>query len=162
LQKFPSMIKAPPPPPQRRLNRASTYGTPSNETQWPVRGTPRRPSGSILADLNTGTNTELHQPTTTDTPSRTPSTASRTSASVTGTASSGAPPPLPPPRRMRGLSRSSLDSQRPASSDLRRPSTESSLNVSGASNATDILADLAALQKEVDALRDSHGGRRFS
>jgi hypothetical protein len=159
-QKFPSMMKAPPPPPQRRLNRASTYGTPSSETQLPISDTSRRPSGTFLADLNAIADSGFHQPG--DLPSRTPSSARRASASLTSSASPGAPPPLPPPRRMRGLSKSSIDSQRPVSSDLRQPSMGSSRNVSGASNATDILADLAALQKEVDALRNSQGGRRVS
>lgn len=158
-QKFPSMMKAPPPPPQRRLNRASTYGMPSSENQFPTSEAYPRPSGSFLADLNTGTDTVVQQ--VSELPSRTPSTASR-SASSTSTAAPGAPPPLPPPRRMRGLSKSSTDSQRPQSSDLRRLSTESSRNVSGASNANDILADLAALQREVDALRNSQGGRKGS
>jgi hypothetical protein len=158
-QKFPSMVKAPPPPPQRRLNRASTYGTPSSENQFPTSEAYPRPSGSFLADLNTGTDTVVEQ--VSELPSRTPSTASR-SASSTGTAAPGGPPPLPPPRRMRGLSKSSTDSQRPQSSDLRRLSIESSRNVSGASNANDILADLAALQREVDALRNSQGGRKGS
>jgi hypothetical protein len=159
-QKLPNMTKAPPRPPQRRLNRASTYGTPSSETQLPISSSPRRPSASILADLNIGLDTGIHQ--TTNLPSRTPSSASRASTSLTGTAASGTPPPVPPPRRMRGLSKSSIDSQRPASSDLTRPSTESSRNVSGASNAADILADLAALQREVDALRSNQVARRGS
>jgi hypothetical protein len=160
LQKLPSTMKAPPPPPQRRLNRASTYGTPSSEARLPISDSPRRPSGSFLADLNTATDKGFPQPG--EPPARTPSSDSRASASVTSTATPGAPPPPPPPRRMRGLSKSSIDSQRPASLDLRRPSLESSRNMSGASNATDILADLAALQREVDALRNSQGGRRVS
>jgi hypothetical protein len=159
-QKFQTTTKAPPPPPQRRLNLASTYEAPSNETQLPVRDTSRRPSSMLSADDNSGTNGGLHLPA--NALSRTPSSASRASACLTGTASPGVPPPPPPPRRMRGLSRSSIDSQRPASSDLRQPSTESSPSVSGTSNAADILADLAALQKEVDALRNSHRGRRVS
>ena len=159
-QKSPSVIKAPPPPPQRRLNRASTYETPSSETPLPISDAPRRPSADILADLNSGTNLGIQQ--TVEVPSRTPSPASRASANLTGSPAPGAPPPLPPPRRTRGTSRSSIDSQRPPSSDLRRPSMESSRNVSGASNATDILADLAALQREVDALRNHQIGRRGS
>ena len=155
-QKVPTMIRAPPPPPQRRLNRASTYGMPSSETQSPVNEPPRRPSAGILADLNIGINTGGQQ--AGDLPSRTPSSASRASPNPTGSASPVAPPPLPPPRRMRGFSKSSVDSQRPASADMRRPSTESAQNVSGATNATDILADLATLQKEVDALRNNKGG----
>jgi hypothetical protein len=83
----------------------------------------------------------------------------------------GPPPPVPPPRRNRGSSRSSMDSQRPSfaqggSTGSRRSSIEysrpshagsESRNVSGASTSTntaaDIMADLAALQREVDAAR---------
>jgi hypothetical protein len=160
LQNAPSTMKAPPPPPQRNSKRASTYGTPSSEPHLPISDSPRRPSASFLADLNTGIDRAGQR--VAELPSRTPSSASRASTSLNSTSGPGAPPPLPPPRRMRGLSRSSTDSQRPASSELRRPSTESSRNVSGQSNATDILADLAALQREVDALRDNHGGGRGS
>ena len=157
-QKVPSTMKAPPPPPHRKLKRASTYGTPSSEPHLPISDSPRRPSANFLADLNTGIDSTGQQ--VSELPSRTPSSASRASASLNSTSGPGAPPPLPPPRRMRGLSKSSTDSQRPASFELRRPSTESSQNVSGQSNATDILADLAALQREVDALRGNHGGGR--
>jgi hypothetical protein len=159
-QKAPSTMKAPPPPPQRNVKRASTFGTPSSEPHLPISDSPRRPSASFLADLNIGIDRAGQR--VAEPPSRTPSNASRASASLNSTSGPGAPPPLPPPRRMRGLSKSSIDSQRPASSELSRPSTESSRNVSGQSNATDILADLAALQREVDALRDNHGGGRGS
>ena len=159
-QNAPSTMKAPPPPPQRNVKRASTHGTPSSEPHLPISDSPRRPSAGFLADLNTGIDRAGQR--VAEPPSRTPSSASRASASLNSTSGPGAPPPLPPPRRMRGLSRSSTDSQRPASSELMRPSTESSRNVSGQSNATDILADLAALQREVDALRDNHGGGRGS
>ena len=84
-------------------------------------------------------------------------------------------PPLPPPRRNRGSSRTSVDSQRPslgqlgltgsarASGEYRRPSDASFENASksdnrsvpDATNAMDILADLAALQREGDAARRS-------
>lgn len=159
-QNAPSTMKAPPPPPQRNVKRASTHGTPSSEPHLPISDSPRRPSAGFLADLNIGIDRAGQR--VAEPPSRTPSSASRASASLNSTSGPGAPPPLPPPRRMRGLSRSSTDSQRPASSELRRPSTESSRNVSGQSNATDILADLAALQREVDALRDNYGGGRGS
>jgi len=159
-QNAPSTMKPPPPPPQRNLKRASTYGTPSSEPHLPISDSPRRPSASFLADLNTGIDRAGQR--VAELPSRTPSNASRASISLNSTSGPGAPPPLPPPRRMRGLSKSSTDSQRPASSEWRRPSTESGRNVSGQSNAADILADLAALQREVDALRDNHGGGRGS
>ena len=49
--------------------------------------------------------------------------------------------------------RTSVDSCRPS---------DSSRKVSGASNADDILADLATLQEEVDALRSQQGASRHS
>ncbi len=73
-------------------------------------------------------------------------------------------PPLPSPRKARALSRSSLDSQSAVlpyeprgSNEFRRASTDSSRDVSGQSTSKDILADLAALQKEVDLLRNRQG-----
>ncbi len=94
--------------------------------------------------------------------SRTPSASKRISE-----APFGAPPPVPPPRKARGSNRDSMDTQRPSlstlgfnnapgpsSSDYERPgSTSDSRNVSGSSNAADILADLAMLQREVDNAR---------
>ncbi len=84
---------------------------------------------------------------------------------------SGGIPPPPPPRRNRGSNRSSMDGQRPSSTALGmtssnrnssehpRPSktAETSRNVSTSSNAADIMADLAALKREVDAARKQAG-----
>lgn len=84
-------------------------------------------------------------------------------------ASLGPRPPVPPPRKSRTSGRSSMDSQhRPSlsalgiaggsarsSAEYARPGSDSR-NVSG-SSAVDILADLDALQREVDAARASAG-----
>lgn len=153
------MTKAPPPPPARRLNRNSTHGPPPSEHLAPLLDDEpsRNPLSIEFPSAGIDSDAGYRQPLVKPPPSRTPSSASRASVTTTGVAMTGGPPPPPPPRRMRGLSRSSFDSQRPAVSDLRRPSAESSRNVSGSSNATDILADLAALQREVDALRNNAG-----
>ena len=101
---------------------------------------------------------------------RRPSTSS--SKRLSQSQSTVPPPPVPPPRKGRGASgRSSVDSQhRPSlaslglsagsarsSSEFSRPPGNESRNVSGASNAADILADLEALRREVDAARASAG-----
>lgn len=90
----------------------------------------------------------------------------------------GQPPPLPPPRKNKSSGRSSVDSQhRPSmaalgltggstrsSSELSRPTGEGSNAPTAAAvaaatgpNAADILADLEALRREVDAARASAG-----
>lgn len=134
----------PPPPPTRRPN---------------IQGT-RRQSVDLPSTLEED---DIEGDTASVASSRTPSASKRLSQ-----ASIGAPPPIPPPRRNRESSRSSMESQRPSlsvlglansarsSSELPRVigSASESRNVSGSSNAADIMADLAALQREVDAARE--------
>ena len=139
---------APPPPPIRRLN-SQGGGRPSVD----------RPS-TLEEDDGDGDTASISS-------SRTPSASKRASQG-----SFGAPPPLPPPRKNRGSNRNSMDSQRPSMSTLGLNNTSSrsgseyarplggasdSRNVSGSSNVTDIMADLAALQREVDAAREHAG-----
>ena len=150
--------KAPPPPPARRTNRNSTYGALSSERSPSIDETSPDPVNKQLGGAATDLETSSTHSFIEAKPSRTSSSASRASIATNSMATTSGPPPPPPPRRMRGLSKSSIDSHRPTLSDARGPSTESSRNVSGASNATDILADLAALQKEVDAMRRNSGG----
>lgn len=135
---------APPPPPTRRPNLQGG----------------RRPSADLPStleeddpDAETASISRIN---------RTLSASKRTSQ-----ASFGVPPPLPPPRKARGCDRNSIDTQRPSlstlglndvsgpsSSEYAKPgSTGDSQNISGSSNAADILADLAALQREVDDAR---------
>ena len=109
-------------------------------------------------------------------PTRTPSVSSikrpaRVSSGASLTAM--APPPPPPPRR-RGSSQSSLTDPR-ASGEYRRTSIESyrestassvKPNIPGSSaelkaRGGDVLADLSALQREVDALRGKYEGSRL-
>lgn len=140
---------APPPPPLRRSNTSNSRNTSSDLP-------------STAEEDESGITTPEARPVG----SRTSSSTKRISQAAVGH-----PPPLPPPRRNRTSSRGSTDSQRPSlsglgisdharnSSEYRRPSDASdSRNVSGGSNAgVDILADLAALQREVDAARASAG-----
>ncbi|CAI7678177.1 unnamed protein product [Penicillium pancosmium] len=70
--------------------------------------------------------------------------------------SSGAPPPPPPPRRARdSILRASDGGAEPQASRPETPLPEPS-------NATDILADLSRLQKEVDDLRGHYENRKVS
>lgn len=68
-------------------------------------------------------------------------------------------PPPPPPRRTRGSNHSN-DNDRPVSLRSEQRAGESGDFVSHPSNATDILADLSRLQKEVDDLRGHYENRR--
>lgn len=78
------------------------------------------------------------------------------------------PPPLPPPRKGRGSSRSSMDGFRPSLATLTgdEEAQENAFAIDPAqhsfskdrssltaSNSDSILAELASLQKEVDAAR---------
>jgi hypothetical protein len=71
--------------------------------------------------------------------------------------SQGLPPPPPPPRRGRGSSRSSIDTSRPSMASLGLSETGGSRSSTPRSDTRDILADLAALQREVDAARAGAG-----
>lgn len=101
-------------------------------------------------------------------PTRTPSVSSiKRPARVSSGASSTAMAPPPPPPRRRGSSQSSLTDPRPSGEyrrtsieSYREDSTASSLNPSIPESSAeleagggDVLADLSALQREVDALR---------
>ena len=149
--------KAPPPPPTRRQKRASATHPQASEAsiQEGIDSyiTPTQPQLSPASSINSLLQSKPQPP-----PSRKPSAAKRLSR--VSTASPTMAPPLPPPRRVRGSSRGSLDGPTVISNydsdngnNVRRPSTDSYRNVSGQSTSKDILADLAALQKEVDTLR---------
>lgn len=72
-----------------------------------------------------------------------------------------APPPVPPPRRGRGSSRSSIETARPSvatpgmTGEL--AGSDANLGRKSSEEPRDILADIAALQKEVDAARAGAG-----
>ena len=140
----PASKMAPPPPPRRTPSHAGG----------------RRPSADLPSPL------EEYDP---DGETASISSIKRTlsASKQTSQASFGMPPPLPPPRKARGSNRNSVDSQRPSlstlelndvpgrsSSDHAKPgSTGDSRNISRSATAADILADLAALQREVDDAR---------
>ena len=139
---------APPPPPLRRTNTASS----------------RKASSDLPS-------TAEEDESGTATPEAQPMSSQRPSGSKRVSQPSLVPPPLPPPRKNRASSKSSIDGQRPSLSGLgltgsarssgeyRRPSNVSEGgSAPGLPNATsDILADLAALQREVDAARAQSG-----
>jgi hypothetical protein len=121
----PSPAMRPPPPPARRSNSI-------NE---------RRPSIDAASILEDPDDTYDARPSLTHTPSY-----------LKRMSQGGVPPPPPPPRRGRGSSRSSMETTRPSMASLglndnerRRSSTPQK------DDSRDILADLAALQREVDA-----------
>jgi hypothetical protein len=138
---------APPPPPSRRPNaqggRQPSVDLPSTLEEDDINGD--------RASISSG---------------KTPFVSQRISQGPTGEI-----PPPPPPRRNRGSNRSSMDGQRPSttalgitssdrnSSEYSRPSNTADTvrKVSGSSNAADIMADLAALKREVDAARKYAG-----
>ncbi|KIW15063.1 hypothetical protein PV08_07850 [Exophiala spinifera] len=124
--------RAPPPPPSRR---SASFGE-------------RRPSLDLASTSEIGSQSS-QQPT----PSQTPSYPKKSSQLP--------PPPLPPPRRGRGSSRSSVDTQRPSMLALGitdpLKSQDDSTEKHSSLGERDILADLAALQREVDAARASAG-----
>ncbi|KIW75107.1 hypothetical protein Z517_11878 [Fonsecaea pedrosoi CBS 271.37] len=125
-----SGTKPPPPPPARRNNGTSD----------------RRPSldvASIAEDAN------LVDGETRPSLNSSPSYSRRLSQ--------GLPPPLPPPRRGRGSSRSSMETTRPSMAHLDVADGGGSDLSSPKSDPRDILADLAALQREVDAARAGAG-----
>ncbi|RMJ21245.1 hypothetical protein PHISP_07884 [Aspergillus sp. HF37] len=88
---------------------------------------------------------------------RMPASKSAKRASYNSFLTSSAAPPPPPPRRIRGVSNNSSASAPPESAG--QPEEEF---VPHPSNASDILADLSRLQKEVDDLRGHYEGRKVS
>ena len=136
-----STSKAPPPPPARR-STSTGERRPSLDTM-PVSETDSLSGQQLSSDWSSAeTGPALTQ---------TPSYLKRTSQ--------GPPPPLPPPRRGRGSSRSSVETQRPTLTTLGMTEvSQGEPNINrGSTGSRDILADLAALQREVDAARASAG-----
>ncbi|EXJ94667.1 hypothetical protein A1O1_03064 [Capronia coronata CBS 617.96] len=141
-----STHKLPPLPPARR----STHTGERRPSLDVAHGTPTTESASIH-------HAPYHGVTASPQPS--PSL-SDTIPPYTNRLSEAHPPPVPPPRRARGSSRSSVETQRPSMTALglreQRGSNASTRRIS--TDPNDILADLAALQREVDAARASAEG----
>lgn len=124
--------KAPPPPPPARRSNSATDRRPSIEV------------ASIPEDANipySEARPGLPQ---------TPSYLKRMSQGLP-------PPPVPPPRRGRGSSRSSIETSRPSMDSLGITEAGGGGLSTGRGEQRDILADLAALQREVDAARAGTG-----
>ncbi len=122
--------KPPPPPPARRSNSTND----------------RRPSIDVISIPE-----EADVPYSDARPSlpHTPSYLKRMSPSL--------PPPVPPPRRGRGSSRSSIETGRPSMASLGITESAGSGVSTPRSDQRTLLADLAALQREVDAARAGAG-----
>lgn len=137
-----SGFKIPPPPPAARRTTGSSERRPS----FDVQSVPENAAidGSSDSLETSGAEARPGIP-------HTPSYLKRMSL--------GQPPPVPPPRRGRGSSRSSVDTQRPTMAALGISEAEGG-DVTPRSDYVDrrdLLADLAALQLEVDAARRSAG-----
>lgn len=164
--------KPPPPPPPRR--KGTGQNTPSSDY---APGLSEVPATMLQAEQT------LDRPLVKDQaskppplPSRTPSVSSvKRPARVSSGASSTAMAPPPPPPRRRGSSQSSLTDPR-ISGEYRRTSIDSYRGESTASSVNqsipessaeqearggDVLADLSALQREVDALRGKYADSRL-
>ncbi|KAE8321945.1 hypothetical protein BDV39DRAFT_162562 [Aspergillus sergii] len=145
--------ESPPPSPSSwSLNPSRTRDTrpgPSSEEN------PRRPSlqHQSASAVTSTPSTDASVPSSQST-SRTPSMKR---------ASIGSPlPPPPPPRRTRGSSSQSNDSTRPTSLYSEKQPEVHGEYIPHPSNASDILADLSRLQKEVDDLRVHYETRKAS
>lgn len=82
--------------------------------------------------------------------------------SYTGSQTPSAVPPPPPPRRTRVSSNNSNDSNRPRVLPMEKEARNEGDFTPHPSNASDILADLTRLQKEVDDLRGHYESRKVS
>lgn len=148
-------VARPPPPPMRR--QASTS---------------RRPSQDLAPTLEESESDTIPAQGDRQSSIERPVIGSRNSSQSIKRASQGlmSPPPLPPPRKGRGSSRSSMDGFRPSLAtlmgdedgqgntsftDKSQPSISTDRSSLTASNADSILAELADLQKQVDAARHS-------
>lgn len=137
-----SGFKIPPPPPAARRTTNSSERRPSFDVQSVPENVAIGGSPSSLEPQSAEVRPGLSQ---------TPSYLKRMSQ--------GTPPPVPPPRRGRGSSRSSVETQRPSMAALGISEPEGGDVTPRSENIDrrDLLADLAALQKEVDAARRSAG-----
>lgn len=158
----PSSSKPPPPPPPRRHGRPRGMSTSSTSSAISATAVPPAPS-PIDDTVSSALKARPPVP-----PTRTPSISSYKRPSRVSTnpnSPSMAPPPVPPPRR-RGSSQSSLTPSRPsgeyilASVDRQRADSGDSITLPPPATALelapggkDVMADLSALQREVDELR---------
>lgn len=156
------LLPPPPPPPPRRHGRTRGLSASSSNSGVSIATAPPTTSP------NDDTVSVSSKPRPPVPPARTPSMSSfkrPTRIATKPNSPSLAPPPAPPPRR-RGSSQSSLTPPRPsgeytiASADRSRADSGSSMMLPSPSTALqpesgkkDVMADLSALQREVDELR---------
>ena len=144
-----STVKPPPPPPRRPgpIRGLSTSSTTSGMSMVPT------PSSSNFSD---DSNLPKSRPPVPPTRDRSSSATKRQMAPPAQGGSTGLPP-IPPPRR-RGSSQSSFSPAR-LSGEYQSSLTGRQRNDSAASSvqSKDVMADLSALQREVDALRGKFG-----
>lgn len=153
--------KAPALPSTRRQKRAGDLGSQSSQSTVQEHDhfyvSAPQPALSTSSSMS-----NLSHPKPQPPPSRNPSAAKRRSQVSAGSPTTA--PPLPPPRRGYVSSRNSFENHvgvppraRSNSRGIRRSSMDSSRDSFGQSTSNDVLAHLAALQMEVDALRDEQG-----
>ena len=150
----PASKAVPPPPPSRRSHTPSTQ-TPSADT--PPTTQPGSPS----------TENRPQPPPPRRNPSKSGShhrSSSNASSNSIPRHEGGAPPPAPPPRRGAAPKRSSMEHRKPSDTSLGSETSSLRQIDEGAAGEAppqepqrDMLADLAALQAEVDALRAQAG-----
>ncbi|PGG99501.1 hypothetical protein AJ79_08503 [Helicocarpus griseus UAMH5409] len=154
-----SPLKTPPPPPSRRKDRESSTFS-SSDTPTPQ----EQPQSSVRRSSSTKE----------DSSDKSSLRSVETVSMISNKRASHGPPRPPPPRRGGG-SRASLDDSRPvlpagaeAANQVPRTTGMGTMNddkqsppiTSAPSHATDILADLSRLQKEVDDLRGRYEGKK--
>jgi hypothetical protein len=147
-------LKNPPRPPSRRHDKSLSV-VQSEAFAQPKSPLSRDPSTPWSFSLSEDSETGAPSP-----PLRIPSVKRTPPASVT--TGSNMPPPPPPPRRMRASSKSSTGSAYAPSMQSDREDERGDETLPHLSNASDILADLTRLQKEVDDLRGHYESRKAS
>ena len=169
----PSAKAAPPPPPSRRvMQQPSASPSPAIETTPSIASPTPEPPPAPSSELKQmpPPPPRRHASQRGSAADRTPSAASRTSLpredSSNAIQPSSAAPPAPPPRRG-GPKRNSLDNRRSSEQSLNgseRSAGESLAHVAEPADSQeptperDMLADLDAFQKEIDALRAQAAG----
>lgn len=153
----PTSKAVPPPPPSRRTHNPPSQPSPSVETPPVIQ------PESLSTENRPTPPPPRRNPSKSGSHIRSPSNASSNSIPR---AEGGVPPPAPPPRRGAAPKRNSLGDDYRKQSDQSQGSETSSLkhsdetaknSASPAEPQRDMLADLAALQAEVDALRAKAG-----
>ena len=142
----------PPPPPPRRSGLTRSLSTASTSSSASAL---RAPSATSVADDDNSKSAKSPPPVP---PTRTPSISVKRPPKPSPTANSSPTIAPPPPPRKRGSSHNSLTQSRPSgdySAERSRVSSgaSSTMAITPNTEEKDVLADLTALQREVDELR---------